>query len=228
VKKVGKSFAYTLKSAAIKVKKGKKLKSTSLLSVVKIDTENLFIFSSQLSNFSKKQIGFVEEILQARKKSKSYISFSNKLTEINQRIIKTLPKEEQEPLLFLVSILYYSLEEINNLVREGVLPGNAEGGGVTLNSLSLLKSADTDGDPNNLSWWSNPSSLATVWSIAVAEPTPIGEAVAAVLTGIVGSYLVINRADCISKYVKCKQYTSNVNCSDCLHYCIVQGNWNCN
>ena len=118
--------------------------------------------------------------------------------------------------------------EINNLVREGVLPGNAEGSGVTLSSLSRLKSASNEGDPNSPSWWSNPSSLATVWAIAIAEPTPVGEAVATVLTGIVGSYLVITRAECISKYVNCKLYSSNTNCSDCLHFCVVQGYWNCN
>jgi len=65
--------------------------------------------------------------------------------------------------------------------------------------------------------------FATIWALANMEPTPIEEAVAVVLTGIVGSYLVLTKAECIEEYVYCKLYTSNNNCGDCLHFCVVQG-----
>lgn len=78
------------------------------------------------------------------------------------------------------------------------------------------------------SWWSNQSWLGTVWAIAIAEPTPVGEAIAGVVTGAVAGYYAITRAECISKYYDCKTYDSpKKDCSTCLQYCITQGNWNC-
>ena len=73
------------------------------------------------------------------------------------------------------------------------------------------------------SWWNDPNAFATIWVIALAEPTPIGEGVALALTGIVGTYYVLTRLDCIEAYTDCKMYTSNFPCDNCFRFCIVQG-----
>jgi hypothetical protein len=224
----GESFASNLNCAIVEANQNQLLKSANISSFERIANEKFEKFNSGLSKFSQKQLEILGEIAEARNKSKSYIAFSNRLSQINEEIYKTVPIEEQEKLFYITSALYHGLKEINKLVKDGILPGKAEGDDVTLSSIVRLKSANTESDPGSSSWWNDPNSLATVWAIAIAEPTPVGEAVATVLTGIVGSYLVITRADCISEYVYCKTFTSKTNCGDCLHYCIVQGNWNCN
>jgi len=224
----GKSFAANLNCATIEAKQNQQLKNVNISSHVSVNYEKIDEFNSSVSKFSKKQLEILGKIAKAKNKSKSYIAFSKRLAKINNEIHKNVPKNEQDRLFYITSALYYGLKEINNLVRDGVLPGNPEGEGLTLSSLVRLKCANTEEDPEESSWWNDPESLAGVWALAVAEPTPVGEAVALVLTGIVGSYYVITRADCIAAYVDCVLYSSNNNCSDCLHYCIVQGNWNCN
>lgn len=228
IKEWGELFAANLSCATVEAKQNQLLKSVNTLSLESANYANFDEFNKNLSKFSKKQLEIFGKIVKAKNKSKSYIAFSKKLAKINDEIYETVPVNEQDRLLYITSTLYFGLKEINKLVKDGVLPGNSEGAEVTLSSLVRLKSATTEEDPDEESWWNDPESLATVWALAIAEPTPIGEGVALVLTGIVGSYYVITRADCISAYVDCVLYSSNNNCSDCLHYCIVQGDWNCN
>lgn len=224
----GESFASNMNCATVEAKQKKMLKSADIFLQENTSVKKIDNFNASLLGFSKKQLQILELIAHAKSKSDSYIAFSNRLVQINDEIYKTIPKAEQEKLLYITSALYYGLKEINNLVRDGIIPGNHEGGDVSLASMVRLKSGGVEDDPDEDSWWDNPSSLAGIWAIAIAEPTPIGEAVALVATGIIGSYYVLTRADCINEYVDCKLYTSNNNCSDCLHYCIVKGDWNCN
>ncbi len=71
-----------------------------------------------------------------------------------------------------------------------------------------------------------PAWLGTMWCVAVAEPTPIGEGVSTVVTGIVAGYYILTRSECIAEYVKCTERNNAYeNCSMCLQYCIVQGHW---
>lgn len=224
----GETFASNMNCATIEAKQKKMLKSADVFLQENTSAIKIQHFNESLSSFSKKQLEILELIAEAKSKSDSYIAFSNRLVQINEEIYKTIPKAEQEKLLYITSALYYGLKEINNLVRDGIIPGNHEGGDVSLSTMVRLKSAAVEDDPDEGSWWNDPSSLAGIWAIAIAEPTPIGEAVALVATGIIGSYYVLTRADCINEYVNCKLYTSNTNCSDCLHYCIVKGDWNCN
>ena len=150
-------------------------------------SKSLEIKNSSIEKFSTKQLTILSKIALAKQESKSYITFSNELSEINKEILN-LPK------------------------TRGLRAANFEN--------------PENGDNN--SWWDNNSWLGAVWGVALIEPTPIGEAVAGAITGVVASYYVLTRAECIAKYVDCRNYDSYKKpCSDCLHYCIVQGNWNC-
>ena len=195
-------------------------------------SKSLEIKNSSIEKFSTKQLTILSKIALAKQESKSYITFSNELSEINKEILN-LPKTEQTDLLYITSILYYGLREINEMAKEGLITGAPEGKNISL-TLARLKrgliAANFENPENgdNNSWWDNNSWLGAVWGVALIEPTPIGEAVAGAITGVVASYYVLTRAECIAKYVDCRNYDSYKKpCSDCLHYCIVQGNWNC-
>ena len=228
IKQWGESFASNLHCATIEAKQKNTLKSVTISSFKIVNNEKFDEFNASLQQFSKEQLRIFELIAKARSESDSYIAFSSKLADINDEIYRTIPQVEQEKLLYITSALYHGLKEINNLVRDGILPGNHERGDVSFSSMVRLKSGNVESNPDDGSWWDNPESLAGIWAIAIVEPTPIGEAVALVATGIIGSYLVITSAECINKYVDCKLYSSRSDCANCLHFCVVQGYWNCN
>ena len=80
------------------------------------------------------------------------------------------------------------------------------------------------------------SFLATVWVIAVGEPTPAGEIVASVATVIVGGILLYEvvvcaaqTIDCAAKYAECVDNGSlpSWKCYDCFVYCQGQNVWDC-
>lgn len=112
------------------------------------------------------------------------------------------------------------------VLPEIVIMASGASSGISYSDWYYLQSYSNSGSSNyEDTWWNDSgSALAQVWTIALIEPTPIGETVATILTvGILG-YYAITRADCIDEYVRCG---GGWQCSDCLHYCIVQGNWNC-
>ncbi len=249
IKQWGESVASKLNCVITEAKQRNTLKSIHVISLENANSEIFDDFNTSLSEFSKNQLNILKLIAVARSESDSYIEFSNNLSEINDKIYKTVPKAEQEKLFYITSALYYGLKEINELVKRGFIYGNPEG--VTNNTVSELKSSNAltfappglefnyctevydwpDRIPENCktgSWWKNPDILATLWAVGLIEPTPVGEAVALIATGIVGSYLIITRAECVNKYVHCKMYSSRTDCDNCLHYCVVQGYWNCN
>jgi hypothetical protein len=92
--------------------------------------------------------------------------------------------------------------------------------------------------------------LATVWVVAVGEPTPVGEIVAAIATVVVGGILLyevivcnsanssseLSSAECLERYNSCMDTPlGNSNsggygytmCGRCLSYCYVQHVWDC-
>ncbi len=249
IKQWGESFASNLNCATVEAKQKNILKRATISSLENANCGKFDEFNASLSQFSKKQLRILESIAVARIESDSYITFSNILADINDEIYKTIPKTEQEKLLYITSALYYGLKEINNLVSDGVLLKNHES--VNDSELTRLKSINTStlGPPGlefnyctelydyperipenckNGPWWKNPDLLAAIWTIAIAEPTPAGETIALIVTGVYGSYLILTRAECIQEYYNCRKYTNKSNCDDCLHYCVVQGYWNCN
>ena len=158
----GKSFAASLNCATVEAMQNKQLKNANISSLGSVNYEKFDEFNSSVSKFSKKQLKILGKIAKAKNKSKSYIAFSRKLAKINNEIYDNVPEDEQDKLLYITSALYYGLKEINNLVRDGVLPGNPEGEGITLSSLVRLKSANAEEDPDENSWWNDPESLVGV------------------------------------------------------------------
>ncbi len=227
---VGEKFAQKIRKIVTEKQKLPKTASFERKVATTLEKESDFILK-----FTEQQLKIFSKIALAKQESKSYIAFSNKLSEINKEIL-TLPKSEQNDLFYITSTLYYGLKEINEMAKEGIITGKPEGigNGLTLARLEkrpiMANSENGNSESNNNegSWWSNQAWLGAIWTIAIAEPTPVGEAVAGVITGAVAGYYAITRAECISKYVDCRTYDSpKKDCSSCLRYCITQGNWNC-
>lgn len=76
--------------------------------------------------FTEMQINALNAIEHARANSYSAIAFMDKLAAINRRVKELVPKEEQPVLRQIIALTYHGLEEMNNLVAEGYLPGRAE------------------------------------------------------------------------------------------------------
>ncbi len=204
--------------AIIEAEQGRMSGKTNTFLEKNNSVEKISLFDTGLLSFSKEELKVLKMIANARSESNSYVAFSNKLIEINAQIHKTIPKTKQENLFYITAALYYGLKEINNFAKNKTVVRGYEDGNVSPTPKVRLKSGKIE-DNSGGSWWNDPSYLASVWAVAVVEPTPIGKAVAVVLTGIVGSYYVLTRADCIDEFVSCKLYSNNDNCADCLHYC---------
>lgn len=125
----------------------------------------------------------------------------------------------------MVAALYYGLKEIDNLIKSGVIIYRA------INPVSRLQSANIETGPSRGNWWSDQRFLASVWVVAIAEPTPVGEVVAITLSAIAASYLIVKMTErvtmCINRYVMCQEDTPWLDCYFCLRYCTAQGVWNC-
>lgn len=133
------------------------------------------------------QIQFVERIIKESEESKSHEELIRRLLVINKDIHSVVPNIQQERLCNVTSVLYYALKEIDVLEREGyVINGK-------INTLAgpRLKSFSEDADGGTVIIGGKSCSrfLATVWSIAIGEPTPLGEIVASVITVVVGGVL---------------------------------------
>lgn len=169
----------------------KKEKSTLLLAKKtsnKQESKTLSeVINSEQDNFSKAQLRILKRIEKARNAATSYRNFSNTLIRINEAIYKNLPKEEQAALITITSSLYYGLEAMNELVNEGVLPGNSENNDVTLAQLnkgviSMAHAQSTESDEEE-SWWDSWGKCATsIIGGAVTGATTLGLAGAAVGT----------------------------------------------
>lgn len=174
---------------------------------------------------TKKQLHYVNRIIDDTANSVSYSDMMNRLVQIADDISRDVPEIQQERLQNIVAVLYYGAKEMQYLDDNGLMVNTP----VRVNRLKT-RSETTDGATCRVL-------LETIWTIAVGEPTPTGEIVASIATVLIGAvwyYEVVvckdsyaeNRDWCIKLYEKCKEQNPPIlYCYDCLEYCRVQGVW---
>ena len=193
------------------------------------------------------QIEFIERIISEINVSKTHFERLDRLVLISHDIHRYVPSLQQERLFNVISVLYYSLTEIQNLKQCGKMIE-------TPNSLLNRRIAITKGfSENNDDEYDEYDDtchkiIAAVWTIAIGEPTPAGEIVAAIVTIYVAGSLMYEvmlcpddsedtdneiigptedsklRDYCNNKFSRCKSTIPN-GCSTCLQFCLVQGYW---
>jgi hypothetical protein len=187
------------------------------------------VFAEKIRNLTDIQLAFIQRIIKECDDSKSYEDLSKRLIDVNKDIYSEVPKIQQERLFNITAVLYYGIKEIQNLEKQGQMlrtPNNDI-------QRVRLKSGDEVGSIGG----SCSKFLATVWTIAVGEPTPAGEIVAAVITVIVaGVYLYEvtvcnsnnsynpNYAYCLGRFLTCFSIIYD-GCGMCMHFCLLQGYW---
>lgn len=194
-------------------------------------------FHERYKNLTKIQIKYIEKIIEAGEQSKSYSNFLENLLFIKDEIDSIVPEFERERLLYVISVLYYGVQEICHLENIGLIPNTFFNNHKYYRIKSRSEYSDLGASCIRF--------LATTWTIAVGEPTLTGEIVAAVATVVVGGILMYevitcgtNASFCIDKYTQCTddpELGSNNSggtygttaCGDCLRYCMTQGVWNC-
>lgn len=202
-------------------------------------------FAERYNELTEIQIDFVQQIIDECGKSTSYQNLLDRLSDMKEKICSEVPEIEQERLLNVISVLYYGVKEISYLEDQGLMLRTP------YNNIQFSK-VKTRGENDFISPGCR-KFLASIWVIAVGEPTPYGEIVASVATVVVyvGGAAVLmyevvtcsqkvdpNREFCIEEYYKCIQagdarskensggwgYTICRRCQeDCLHY----GGWYC-
>ena len=202
------------------------LRSTNAISQIQMSPE---VFIEKVKNLTALQIKFVERIIEECGESTSYDDFSKRLLAINKDISSSVPEIQQERLYNITAVLYYGMGEIENLEKQGQMLSTPYNGVQPVR----LKSGNESGG----GWGASCRKfLATVWVIAVGEPTPAGEIVASVITVVVGGILLyevvtcpkpLSVNECIEKYVDCVEHTSGYGCDMCLHRCRSSGHWDC-
>jgi len=201
------------------------LRSTNAISQTQMSPE---VFIEKVKNLTELQIRFIERIIEECGESTSYDDFSKRLLAINKDISSSVPEIQQERLYNITAVLYYGMGEIENLEKQGQMLSTPYNGVQPVR----LKSGNESGG----GWGASCRKfLATVWVIAVGEPTPAGEIVASVITVVVGGILLYEVVTCAknnqSNYEYCQQRFRNCyspifdGCSICLQYCLVQGSW---
>lgn len=187
------------------------------------------VFTEKIRNLTEIQVEFVERIIKECKESVSYNDIINKLTNINKDIYSIVPKIQQDRLLTITAVLYYGINEINNLEKSGLMlrtPGNSI-------ELSRIKTrSESEGSFGD----SCRKFLATVWTIAIYEPTPAGEIVASVATIFVAGVLMYEVVVCAKRHIdgdyeycqsefrRCIPSFYDA-CSHCLGFCLDYGYW---
>lgn len=186
-------------------------------------------FAERLSNLTKIQLDFIDRIIKECDKSTSYKDLANRLISINKDIYSNVPEIQQERLFTITAVLYYGMKEVQYLEEQGLMPATPQN---KIKHLRIKTRSESGGGFGA----SCRSFLATVWVIAVGEPTPAGEIVAAVATVIVGGILLYEvvvcasqTIDCAAKYAECVNTGSlpSWKCYDCFRYCQGQHVWEC-
>ena len=199
------------------------------------------VFMEKVKNLTELQIKFVERIIDECEKSTSYDDFTKRLLAINKDIASSVPDIQQERLFNVTAVLYYGMGEIENLEKQGQMLSTPYNGIQPVR----LKSGNESGG----GWGANCRKfLATVWVIAVGEPTPAGEIVASVITVVVGGILLyevitcsntkVTIAECTDKYENCMNAGGPWSfpnsggwgksmCNACYEYCLSQNMWDC-
>ena len=192
------------------------------------------VFAEKIRNLTDIQIEFIQRIIKECEKSVSYQDLSNRLMSVNQDIYSHVPEIEQERLFNITAVLYYGINEVQNLEKQGQMMPTPHN-----NTQLRLKSGSESGGSGG---WCR-KFLATVWTIAIGEPTPVGEIVAAIATVVVaGVYLYeitvcgssstsssLSNTECAERYYNCVQNGElpSWKCYDCFVYCQGQHVWDC-
>ncbi|HIZ06226.1 MAG TPA: hypothetical protein H9818_10300 [Candidatus Phocaeicola gallistercoris] len=204
-------------------------------------------FAEKYQMLTDIQKDFIHKIIQECKQSSSDKDLLKRLVALKNEICIHVPDIEQERLLNVISVLFYSIQTISKMEAEGLMlrtPYN-------YNNLQLTKiktrsrEEGTSVLPSGCRHF-----LAAVWTIAVGEPTPAGEIVASITTIVLVSGAIVyevvtcmqdykeNKKYCTEKYVECidKNHKWNKDnsggagktmCEVCLRYCIQQEVWDC-
>lgn len=204
--------------------------------------EQIVEMAQKVKSLSNEQLEVIEMISNAKRESNSAGEFSQKLLDIKEYIKENVLEIEQERLLMVVSALYFSLKEVEALVSEGYLPGEySRSSQVNMMTRSGEAGDVTGPTPGNIATWCK-EGLSTVWLVAVAEPSPVGELIATGATLIVGGYLLYQYMvhcyvspgytveECLELYIKCMNLPGEYEggrCYDCYRYCEAQKVWNC-
>lgn len=175
---------------------------------------------------TKKQLYYINRIIDETSTSRSYTDMMSRLILIADDIIIDVPEVQQVRLQNIIAVLYYGAKEMLYLESNGLIVPTPQ------TSVTRIKTkSEYDGATCR-------KFLETVWTIAVGEPTPTGEIVAAVATVLVGAvwyYEVltckygshISREDfeyCQKRFENCYS-TIPDGCSKCLEYCLAQKQW---
>lgn len=75
------------------------------------------VFVEKVKNLTELQIRFIERIIDECGESTSYDDFSKRLLAINKDISSSVPKIQQERLFNVTAVLYYGMNEIQNLEK---------------------------------------------------------------------------------------------------------------
>lgn len=209
---------------------------------------NVSEFAERYRMLTTIQIVYIIKIIRECEQSTSHVNFLERLIVLKDDICLHVPEYEQERLLYIISVLYYGIQKMTEM----------EAKGLTLNTpysysnfqLSRIKSRTELGTltvPEGCR-----SFLATIWTIAVGEPTPAGEIVAAIATLYIAGVLVYevvtcennsyndtdNSVDCEKEYNYCMKYDKEWSkrdsggygftmCDRCYRYCQAQNVWDC-
>ena len=171
---------------------------------------------------------FIRRIIQEVENSSSYEAVRQNLIQISTDIYDEVPEIQQERLLKIVSVLFFCCAELQNLEKQGQMIPTPQ------SQLRMIKTrSELDDIEDN--WGATCRKfLATVWTVAVGEPTLLGEVVASVMTVYIAGRLfyevvVCNRNSsnydyCLDRFEDCYS-TIPDGCSICLQYCLDQGTW---
>ena len=175
------------------------------VNVLQIDPS---VFAEKVRNLTDIQLKFIHRINKECANSKSYQELSQRLITINEDIYTEVPRIQQERLFNITAVLYYGINEIQHLEKQGQMLRTPQ------NNMQRvrLKSGENESGGSIISG-SCRSFLATVWVIAIGEPTPAGEIVAAIVT--VGALLY--------EITVCSSGSSTVNCSAKYEQCVNSG-----
>ena len=176
---------------------------------------NTKAFMEGYKNLTEIQIKFIDYLSEECAKSISYDDFVNNLNYILNDIYHEVPEIEQERLLYIISILYYSVSEIQNLEKGGQMFPTPYS---ELN-IQRLKTRSESG-----SFGENCRKIyQTICTYVVGAVISTGEYVAAITTELlagVSLFAVIlcsdtrphlTRQECLEKYIDCIEYDNTRN-----------------
>lgn len=199
-------------------------------------------FMERYNSLTDIQLEFIRKIISECEKSKSSQDLLSKLVALNNEIRAQVPEIEQERLLNVIAVLYYGIQKVSYLERQGLMLSTP------YNNIKLSKVKTRSIEDGGNVGAGCTKFLATVWTIAVGEPTPIGEIVASVVTVVVAGVYMYEVVTCASqqnsttdycnrKYNECmdgKDYSQPNSggwgyseCRRCHEYCLAQGVWDC-